>query len=172
MPFKKTRFFGHSLCKWGHFERVKTILKMLPASWFFVCIFKRFRCLNAKNLESVGQRAAKLLAIKLWEWFDPGCSRTRVDRFESGRGWKADFFFRPPTLIVSSLEAIWSTDSKFSAFKDLNLLKKHTKNQETSSILSVVFALSKWPHLHRKTGKSITLTEHNCILSISSHRSN
>ena len=30
-----------------------------------MCIFKRFRCLNAKNLESVGQRAAKLLAVKV-----------------------------------------------------------------------------------------------------------
>ena len=36
-------------------------------------------------------------------------------------------------------------------FKDLNLLKKHTKNQEASSILRVVFALSKWPHLHRES---------------------
>ena len=39
--------------------------KMLLASWFFVCFFKRFRCLNAKNLGSVGQRAAKLLAVKV-----------------------------------------------------------------------------------------------------------
>ena len=30
-----------------------------------MCIFKRFRCLNAENLESVGQRAAKLLAVKV-----------------------------------------------------------------------------------------------------------
>ena len=37
----------------------------------------------------------------------------------------------------------------FKQLKDRNLLKKHTKNQEASSILSVGFALSKWPHLHR-----------------------
>ena len=30
-----------------------------------MCFFKRFRCLNAENLESVGQRAAKLLAVKV-----------------------------------------------------------------------------------------------------------
>ena len=30
-----------------------------------MCNFKRFRCLNAENLESVSQRAAKLLAVKV-----------------------------------------------------------------------------------------------------------
>ena len=32
----------------------------------FDTIFKGFRSFNAENLGSVGQRAAKLLAIKLW----------------------------------------------------------------------------------------------------------
>ena len=30
-------------------------------------------------------------------------------------------------------------------------IKKHIKNQEASSILRVVFALSEWPHLHRES---------------------
>ena len=38
---------------------------MLLATWFLVCFFKRFRSFNAKNLGSVGQRAAKLLAVKV-----------------------------------------------------------------------------------------------------------
>ena len=38
---------------------------MLLATWFLVCFFKKFRSFNAKNLESVGQRAAKLLAVKV-----------------------------------------------------------------------------------------------------------
>ena len=45
---------------------------MLLASWTFYIVLKGFRSLNAKNVESVGQRAAKLPAIKVWEWFDPG----------------------------------------------------------------------------------------------------
>ena len=51
--------------------------------------------------------------------------------------------------MAGNFAAPWPTDSKFSATKDLNLLKKHTKNQVASSILKVVFAFSKWPHLHR-----------------------
>ena len=51
-------------------------------------------------------------------------------------------------LMAGNFAALWSRDPKFSAFKHLNLLKKHTRNQETSSILRVGFALSKWPHLH------------------------
>ena len=50
---------------------------------------------------------------------------------------------------VIMFAALWLVDPKFNAIKDLNLLKKHTKNQEASSILRVDFALSKWPHLHR-----------------------
>ena len=30
-----------------------------------MCFFNRFRCFNAQNLGSVGQRAAKLLAVKV-----------------------------------------------------------------------------------------------------------
>ena len=49
---------------------LRPTLKMLLASWFLVCFFKRFRCLNAENLGSVGHLAAKLPAIKLSEWLD------------------------------------------------------------------------------------------------------
>ena len=40
-------------------------------------------------------------------------------------------------------------DLKFSSLKDLNLLKKYTKNQEASYNLRLGFALSNRPHLHR-----------------------
>ena len=98
---------------------------------------------------SVGQRAAKLLAIKLWEWFDPGTTRIRADRFDQGRGRVADFFMRPPTLTASNFAALWPTDLKFLAFKDLNPFSKRIKFEEATSILKVVFSFSKWPHLHR-----------------------
>ena len=102
---------------------------MLLASWNFDTVLKRFRSFNAKNLGSVGQRAAKLPAIKLWEWFYPARTKIRADWFECGRGCVADFFLRPPTLTASNFEALQSTDCTSTVLKDLNLLKKHTKNQ-------------------------------------------
>ena len=110
-------------------------------------LLKKVRSLNAENLGYVGQRAAKLQAIKVWEWFNSGHSQMRADWFECGQGWKADFFFRPPTLMAGNFAAL-PTDPKFLSLKDLNLLKKHTKNQEASSILRVCFSLSKCPPLH------------------------
>ena len=78
-----------SLCKWGHFEKAKTTFKMLLATWFLVCFFKRFRSFVAENLESVGQRAAKLPAIKLWEWFEGAGVRTRAHWLTgAGAGWQ------------------------------------------------------------------------------------
>ena len=51
------------LCsKWGHFDGVKPILKILLASWTFYTVEKRFRSFN---LGSVSQGTAKLLTIKL-----------------------------------------------------------------------------------------------------------
>ena len=123
---------------------------MLLVSWFLVYFIKRFRSFIAENLKSVGQRAAKLPAIKLWEWLNRDRELNPGILADWGRGRLADFFLRPPTLTASSFEALWPTDSKFSAIKDLNLLKRYTKNQEAGSILKVDFALSKWPHLHRK----------------------
>ena len=76
----------HILCsKWGHFDRAKAILKILLASWTFYTIEKGFRSFFAENLRSVGQRTAKLLAIKLYKWFDPGPSRTRRRRLHTLR---------------------------------------------------------------------------------------
>ena len=51
--------------KWGHFEQAKMTLKMLPASWYLKYLFKGFRSFNTVNMGSVGQRASKLLAVKV-----------------------------------------------------------------------------------------------------------
>ena len=54
------------LCsKWGHFDKAKTIFKILLASWTFYIIEKGLRSFDAENLRSVAQRTAELLAIKL-----------------------------------------------------------------------------------------------------------
>ena len=113
-----------ALCKWGHFERTKPTFKVLLASWTFYSFLKEFRSFNAENFGFVGQRAAKWPAIKLWEWFDPGTTRIRADWFESGRGRSADFFLWRPTLTAGNFEALWPTDPKFSALKNLNPYKK------------------------------------------------
>ena len=131
------------LCKWGHFERVKTTRKILLVSWFLVCFFKRFRSFNGKNLGSADQRAAKLLAVKFRGLKKKSASRPRsasLPGFDSRSRSNHSL-----SLMAGNFAALWPTDSKFLATKDLNLLK----NQVASSILKVVFAFSKWPHLHR-----------------------
>ena len=127
----------------------KNTLKMLLASWFLVYSFKRFRSFYAQTLGSVGQRAAKLLAVKVGGLKKKSASWPRpqsasVPGFDSRSRSN-----HSQSLMAGNFAALWPTDSKFLATKDLNLLKKHTKNQVASSILKVVFAFSKWPHLHR-----------------------
>ena len=115
----------------------------------FLHSFRGFRSFNAKNLSYAGQRAAKLPAIKLWEWFEVAGERTRADWFERGRGWLAVFFLRPPTLTAGNFEALWPKDLKFLSLKDLNLFNKYTKYQKTSYNFRLDFALSNRPHFHR-----------------------
>ena len=62
--------------KWDHFEWAKSILKTLLAQLYFS---KGFRSFHTGNIRSVGQRAAKLPSVKLWEWFDPSTTRARAD---------------------------------------------------------------------------------------------
>ena len=90
----------------GYFKHANPTLKMVLAPLTFDTVLKGFRSFNAKNLGSVGQRAAKLPAIKLWEWFYPARTKIRADWFECGRGCVADFFLRPPTLTASNFEAL------------------------------------------------------------------
>ena len=125
---------------------------MLLASWLFVYIFERFRSFNAENFGSVGQRAAKLLAIKVRVFKKKSAAsaipanacaiplarvrtRARSNHFQS--------------LTAGNFEALWSKDLKSSAFIDLFPFSIILKVQEAGSILRVGFALLKLPHLHR-----------------------
>ena len=118
------------------------------ASWTFGTVLKGFRSFNAENLRSADQRAAKLPAIKLWEWFDFARVRTRADWFKWGRGRMADFFMRPPTLKAGNFEALWLIDPIFTALKVLNPLKRYFKHQEASYNFKLGFALSNRPHFN------------------------
>ena len=122
---------------------------MLLASWFLVCFFKRFRCLNAENLGSVGQRAAKLLAVKVGGLKKKSAGRPRPHSNQLARVRTRAKSNHSQSLMAGNFAALWPTDSKFSALKDLILFSTVSKDQKASSILKVGFALSKWPHLHR-----------------------
>ena len=85
----------------------------------------------------------KLLAVKVGGLKKKSASRPRpqsasLPGFES---WSRSNHSQ--SLMAGNFATHEPTDFKFSAIKHLNLLKKHTKNQETSSILRMVFALSK-----------------------------
>ena len=51
---------------------------MLLASWAFDSVEKRLRSFDTENLGSVGQRAAKLPAIKLWRTVTLGPTDPRL----------------------------------------------------------------------------------------------
>ena len=58
------RVTTYALSKWGDFDRAKTTLQMLLASWFLVYFFKRFTTFDTVNVRFVDKRASKLLAVK------------------------------------------------------------------------------------------------------------
>ena len=98
---------------------------------------------------SVGQRAAKLLAVNVGGLKKKSAIRPRPHLSQSARVRTQAKSNHSQNLIAGNFAALWPTDPKFSALKDLNFFKKCTNNQEASSILRVGFALSKWPHLYR-----------------------
>ena len=134
--------------KWGHFDRVNFTFKMLRSSWNFDTVFKKIRSFDAENLGSVCQRAAKLLAVKvggLKKVCQPApapvsqCARVRTPAPSN----------HSQSLMAGNFAAIWPTDPKFSASKDLIPFTAVSEVQEASSILKVSFDFSKWPHFHK-----------------------
>ena len=106
--------------------------------------------------------------LKIWALLVKGLQSCRLSNFENdstapgfepgpngiahalaGMAEAADFFLRTPTLTASNFAALWPTDPKFLALKDLNLFLKCVKFQDAGSILKVDFARSKWHHFHR-----------------------
>ena len=109
--------------KWGHFEGAKLTLKMLPASWYSKYLFKRFRSFNIVKMGSVGQRASKLLAVKVGGlkkksaiWPRPLSNQSAWIRVVPGSN-------HSQSLMAGNFAALWPTDPKFLEFKDLNLKK-------------------------------------------------
>ena len=68
------------------------------------------RSFHTGNIGSLGQRAAKLPSVKLWELFKLGRTRTRVDTLvvhtSAVMAKAADFFLRTLTLTASDFEAL------------------------------------------------------------------
>ena len=122
---------------------------MLLASWNFDTVLKRFRFFNAESLGSVSQRASKLLAVKVWGLKKKSASRPRPQSASLPRFEPRSRSNHSQSLMAGNFAALWPTDPKSLALKDLNPFKTVSKVQKTSSILRVGFALSKWPHLHR-----------------------
>ena len=110
--------------EWGHFERAKMTVNILPASWYLKYLFKGFRSFNTVNMKSIGQRAVKLLAFKVgglkkksadWHWpylNQEARVRHRMDLNHSQK------------LMDSNCAGLWPTDHIFTALKDLSLYQK------------------------------------------------
>ena len=108
--------------KWGHFEREKMTLKMLPASWYLKYLFKRFRSFNTVNMGSFGQRASKLLAVKVGGLKKKSAIWPRPLSNQSARVWLRPRSNLSQSLTDSNFAALWPTDPIFLSLKDLNPL--------------------------------------------------
>ena len=106
---------------------------------------------------------AKLLAVKVGGLKKKSAGRPWPHSNQSAWVRVLAWSNHSQSLMAGDFAALWPTDSKFLATKDLNLLKKHTKNQMASSVLEVVFALSKSPHLHRELSNRPGMVVRHCI---------
>ena len=120
----------------------------MVASWTFDSILNGFRFLNAENLGSVGQRAAKLPAVKVGGHKKKSADWPRSLSNQSARVRTRAKSNHSQSLVAGNFATLWPTDPKFSVLKDLNPFKTVPKVQEASIILRVGFALSKWPHFN------------------------
>ena len=108
-----------------------------------------FRTFHTINMGSVGQRAAKLLAVNVGGLKKESAIRPWPHSNQSARVRSWAKSNHSQSLMAGNFAALWPTDPTFSGLKDLNPFKAFYKIQEASSILKVGFAPLKWPYLHR-----------------------
>ena len=94
-------------------------------------------------MRSVGQRAAKLLAVNVRGLKKKSANRPWPQSKQSARVRCLACSNHSQSLMADNFAALLSTDPKFSALKALNPFKTVSKAQEASNILKVGFALSK-----------------------------
>ena len=93
--------------------------------------------------------ASKLPVVKVGGLTKKSAIRPRPHSNQSARVRGEPGSNHSQSLMASNFAALWSSDPKFSALKDLNLFKTVYKFQGASGILKVGFVRLKWPHLHR-----------------------
>ena len=128
---------NYLLSKWGHFDRAKPTLEIMLASWTFGTVLKGFRFFNTENLGSVGQRAAKLLAVKVGGLKKKSAGRPRPQSASLPGFDSQSRSNHSQSFMAGNFEALWHTDPKFSVLKDLNPFKTVSKVQEPSNVLKM-----------------------------------
>ena len=123
MPVRNGTLTKWILLKWGHFDRAKPTLKIMLVSWTSCRILKGFRLSNAENLESVGQRATKLLAVKVGGLKKKSAGRPRPHSNQSARVRTPAPSNHSQSLMAGNFAGLWPADPKFSALKVLNPFK-------------------------------------------------
>ena len=124
MESNPNRHFTSLWCKIRSLWESKMTLKMLPASWYLLYLFKGFRSFNIVNMGSVGQRASKLLAVKVGGLKKKSAIWPRPLSNQSARIRVVPGSNHSQSLMAGHFAALWPTDPKFSALKDLNSFKK------------------------------------------------
>ena len=109
----------------------------------------RFRSFQRGIVGLCRSKDCKATSCQSWRSEKNPAGRPRPHSNQSARVRTRAKSNHSQSLMAGNFAALWPTDLKLLAFKDLNLLKKHTKNQMASSIWKVGFAFSKWPHFHR-----------------------
>ena len=99
-------------------------LKMLPASWYLKYLFKGFRSFNTVNMGPVGQRALKLIAVKVGGLKKKSAIWPRPLSNQSALVWLRPGSNLTQSLTDSNFAALWSTDPISTVLKYLNLLSK------------------------------------------------
>ena len=110
---------------------------------------KIFRSFQRGTVGLCRSKRCKITSCQSWRSQERSASRPRPQSASLPGFEPRSRSNHSQSLMAGNFAALWPTDPKFLALKDLNPFKIVSKVQKTSSILRVGFALSKWPHLHR-----------------------
>ena len=133
------------LCKWGHFDRVKPIFKMLPGSTKCIVLLRSFRSFQRGTASLCRSKGCKVVSGKLEIWKKFCCS-THCRLFVNGLGSIPGRWDHPQSLINNNIAAPWPRKTCSTSVERPKPYSNILSVYETGRIFRIGFDLSMWSY--------------------------
>ena len=114
-----------------------------------MCLLRRLRSFQRGTVGLCRSTGCKVTSCQIWRFEKNSPARLESNITHEAWSWVSDNWIILKVWQTATLQPFNLTKTTVPFRKDLDPVINIVSAQETDSILTIDFALSKWPHLHR-----------------------